>query len=356
MTVINGIRGWYFDPDIINEANRRGQMLTMDFEFGAACPLRCIYCYRTGDSRDEDDDLLSFDEWKRVVDEAKALGAKSMKLIGGGEITEEKRFMEAMEYIAGRGIIVVLFTAGTVLGDDALCRRIHGIGSRSMAQWMYDIGMSVFLKVDSFDRALQDKIAGRQGYAEIRDKALSLLLELDFTKHNPTRLGLEVNVSRHNVHEIMDIYRLRSRHNLYEDIVVSMPCDTYYRNPDYDISIEEKKELYRQIYRFNIQHGIPCEGISPFIGGLVCTQLGNGLYVTNRGHVYHCPGAFDLLGNTRTESLKEIWQRFAKSKRYHGRYFCPFREHAQIIPSELVNEMEREFGLQEHAVLSAVRT
>ena len=89
-------------------------------------------------------------------------------------------------------------------------------------------------------------------------------------------------------------------------------------------------------------HGISFEHVSPFIGGLECTQLGNGLYVTNRGDVYHCPGSFERLGNTKQESLVSIWQRFSATTDYHARYFCPFREQANIVPSELVRELEQE--------------
>ncbi len=340
---INGIHGWHFKYSIIEEANRNGSMLTMDYEFGVACPLHCIYCYRTDDSRDEEYDLLAFDRWKGIVDEAAELGVKSMKLIGGGEITEDKCFMEAMEYIVQKNIIVVLFTAGTVLGDDELCHKIHGISSSEMAQWMYDLGMSIFLKVDSLDSILQDRIAGKKGYTKVRDCALELLLQFDFNKCNPTRLGLEVNVSRHNVHEIMDIYSLRVKHNIYEDVVISMPCDVYFKNKNYDITLEQKKELYRKIYQFNLQHDIPYSTISPFMGGLECTQLANGLYVTNRGHVYHCPGSFELLGNAKEESLKNIWSRFKGHKDYCTAYFCPFREQAQIIPTRLIEEVSSEF-------------
>lgn len=343
MSIINGINGWYFKPEVIEEAHRNDRMLTMDYEFGAACPLRCIYCYRTDDSRDEKDGLLSFYEWKRIVDEAAELGVKSMKLIGGGEITEEKRFMEAMEYIASKDIIVVLFTSGTLLGDENRCQNIHGISSHKMAQWMYDLGMSIFIKYDSINPLLQDKIAGKKGYGNIRDRALKLLLEFDFNKHNPTRLGLEVNVSRNNYREIMEIYSLRIKHNIYEDVVISMPCDMYFKNKDYDITLEQKRELYRKIYQFNLQHNIPYSTISPFMGGLECTQLANGLYVTNRGHVYHCPGSFDLLGDAKNESLGDIWKSFKGSKDYSKMYYCPFREHTQIIPTQLFEEISAEF-------------
>ncbi len=341
--LINGIRGWHFDQETLSEASREGRMLTMDFELGAACPLRCVYCYRTDDHRDYEKGLLDFDQWKQVVDDARDLGVESMKLIGGGEITEEPNFMEAMEYIAKRGIAIVLFTSGRILGDEDICQRLCGMSCAALAKWMCDLGMSIFLKVDSFAPDLQDRLVGKAGYAKARDRAFTVLLEHDFNKCNPTRLGLEVNVSRHNLHEIMDIYALRAKHNIYEDVVISMPCDAYYRNRDYDISLEEKRELYRKVYSFNLQNGIPFDRPSPFIGGLDCTQLGNGLYVTNRGDVYHCPGSFDVLGNVKTKPLPEIWKVFAETTvRYQSSYFCPFREVAKIIPSELVEEMTRD--------------
>ncbi|MFZ3207339.1 MAG: radical SAM protein [Geobacteraceae bacterium] len=350
----NGIHGWLFSAEDIANANRDNRLLTLDFELGDVCPLKCIYCYRSYDSRDNDvpaprkKPLMDLTEWRRVVDEAKQLGVKSIKLIGGGEITEEKEFISCLEYIAERDITVVLFTAGTVLGDDELCRSIHGIGSMELATWLHDkIGASVFVKMDSLDQELQDSIAGSSGYALVRDRAYQLLKDVGFNKHNPTRLGLEVNVGRQNVHEIMDIYALRTRDNVYEDVVTSMPCDTYYRNTNYDISIEEKRDLYRKVYSYNKQHGIPYEKISPFIGGLECSQLGNGLYVTNRGDVYHCPGSFEEIGNTKEESLVSIWSRFSEARKYQSHYFCPFREQAQILPTDLIRELETEL-LENH--------
>lgn len=340
---INGIHGWYFEPTAIEEANQNCRLLTMDFEFGGCCPLRCVYCYRSEDSRDEPDDLLTFGQWKRIVDEAADIGVKSFKMIGGGEITEEDNFVEAMEYIASKGIITVLFTSGTLLGDDARCRRKRGMTSRELAEWMCDVGMAVFLKVDSLKPDVQDKIVGKKGYTATRNKALDLLLSLDFNKHNPTRLGLEVNVSSYNIHEIMDIYSLRTKHNLYEDVVISMPCDMYFKNKDYDITLAQKEKLYQDIYTFNIENNIPFSDISPFIGGLVCTQLGNGLYVTNQGNVFHCPGGFKLLGNAREEPLSDIWQRFTEAKKYDPPYFCPFREETEIIPTEFVEQIRAEF-------------
>ncbi len=348
--MINGIRGWLFDEATLNTANVEGRLLTFDFELGEACPLRCVYCYRTQDSRDDDDTsahhrkpLLSFESWKKTVDQAVELGAKSVKLIGGGEITEETHFREALTYMASKGLIVVLFTSGTVLGDEALCKQLYGISPLELARWMHDdLGMSVFLKMDAIDHDLQDMIVGVPGYAKIRDRALEVLIEAGFSQHDPTRLGLEVNVGRRNLHEIMRIYELRTKLNVYEDVVISMPCDVYFRHPDYDITIDEKKTLYRSIYEYNRRHDIPFSTVSPFMGGLECTQLGNGLYITNRGDVYHCPGTFERLGSLTEEPLASIWQRCKQREMYHRHYFCPFRENSGILPPDMVEEMEQE--------------
>ncbi len=350
MIPINGIRGWSFAPEVVEAANESGQLLTFDFELGEACCLNCIYCYRTLDQRDDDPvshrhkPLLAFSEWKRVVDQAVELGAQSVKLIGGGELMEEPDFREAVQYLASKGLTTVLFTAGTVLGDASLCQRLYGMSPSALARWMHDdLGMSVFLKMDAMDADLQDEIAGLSGYAVIRDRAFQVLLDAGFNNHSPTRLGLEVNVGRRNLHEIMKIYELRVTHNVYEDVVLSMPCDVYYRNTDYDITLDQKKDLFRKVYAFNRQHGIPFDHVSPFMGGLECTQLGNGLYVTNRGDVYHCPGTFELLGSVKQESLTTIWGRCTQAQVHHSHYFCPFREKASIIPTELVRELETEF-------------
>lgn len=339
---INGVNGWYFSPEEITEANINNKLLTIDFEFGDKCFLRCKYCYRSGDSRDGLVGLLNFDEWKKVIVDAKKLGLKSVKMIGGGEITEEDHFVEAMEYIASRDITIVLFTSGSTLGDEKRCKKFLGMNCDFFAKWMYDLGMTVFLKVDSFNPKLQDDLVGFRGYSIIRDRALERLLNMDFTKHNPTHLGLEVNVNSHNYHEILEIYSLRAKYNIYEDVVLSMPCEVYFKNIDYDISITQKKELYKKIYNFNKINNISFSGISPFIGGMICTQLANGLYITNRGHVFHCPGSFDKIGDIKNQSLIDIWSNFKDNKKYMNTYFCPFRENSGIIPSSLVKEIYDE--------------
>jgi MoaA/NifB/PqqE/SkfB family radical SAM enzyme len=338
-SLVNGIKGWYFEPEVIAEANCEGRMLTMDYELGRACPLKCIYCYRTEDSRDIDRELLDHKTWKSVIDQAAELGVQSIKLIGGGEITQDRDFLQSMEYIAKKGIITVLFTAGNLLGNNELCQKTHGISAQYLAKWMYDLGMSIFVKMDSLNSSLQDEIAGVNGYAVLRDRAFDLLMETGFNNDNLTRLGLEVNVSRRNYHEIMEIYALRVKYNVYEDVVVSMPCDVYFRNRDNDITLNEKRELYKNIYEYNRKHFIPFEEISPFIGGLLCTQLGNGLYVTNRGDVYHCPGSFERINNIKEKSLSTIWGKFSEKRIYNNSYFCPFRENAGIIPTSLVEEI-----------------
>ena len=354
MKKINGIRGWYFPSKVIQAANESNQMLTMDFEYGDACRLKCVYCYRSLDERNlisfyPSSRYLSFDEWKRVVDEARELGVQSIKLIGGGEITEENGFFKAMEYIAKKSIVIVLFTAGTVLGDDKLCRKIHGISNIEFAKKLYDLGMSVFLKFDALSEDVQDFLAGMKGFTKIRNEAFKILLEMGFTNDNPTRLGLEVNVSRYNYHEIMEIYSLREKYNIYEDVVISMPCEMYKINKNYDISYEQKVRLYKEIYEFNRKNDIPYDHVSPFIGGLVCTQLGNGLYVNNRGNVYHCPGDFKLLGNIRETSLINIWRNFRGKEKYKTHYYCPFREKEDIVPTKLYGFLEGELVSKNYA-------
>ncbi len=334
---INGIRGWIFSDEEIQAAAENDLLLHLDYEWGRSCSLRCSYCFRTDDVRDGKKPL-SLDAWTDVIDQAKRLGLKSVKLLGQGELTEQKRFLEAMQRLADRSIETLLFTAGHVIGDDERCERIHGMTGEALARVLYELGLSIMVKVNSFDPARQDAIVGSSGYTGKRNLALSRLLEAGFADHNPTRLGLEVAMMGGDKDELEDIYNLKSLLNVYIDLDPFMPCG---RTRDDEIltselSYDDKLDLYSRVYTNNVRYGVPFRGISPYAGGQVCSQLGYGLYVNLYGNVYPCPGSHEDLGSVSEESLKSIFMRSATRRRFLGSrdHGCPYREEAGILRPE----------------------
>ncbi|MBU1703941.1 MAG: radical SAM protein [Nanoarchaeota archaeon] len=349
-TFVNGIKHWWFPNDKVKQSYSSDQLMILDLEFGSKCGLRCDYCYRTDDKRDvTPNGDFTLDEWKNLIDQAADMGVKAVKLIGAGEFFEEKEFMPALRYLTDKGIKAVLFTAGYVLDDEEKTKRLHGMTPDEIIDYLYENNHTIFIKADSFRKEVMDSLVHRPGFTESRNKVLIKLIKRGFTNETPTRLGFEVQVNIHNYNELTDIDRLKYYLNIYSDMVTSMPCGLYYltkaNGNSIDLTIEQKRQLYLGIYRQNIEYDIPFDRISPFIGGLCCTQLGNGLYINVKGEVYSCPGFFENLGSIRNSSLKEIWLNHKKRKIYQTKgYICPPRQDSGITPTELYLETERQIN------------
>ncbi|MDD5163436.1 MAG: radical SAM protein [Candidatus ainarchaeum sp.] len=345
---VNGFKHWHFTEEEIARANKNGRLLVLDLEFGTACSLRCQYCYRNMDSRDIGSPL-SLDEWKNLVDQAKKLGVGAVKLIGAGEFFEDPRFFEALNCLLDKKIKVVLFTNGHALADDSLAKKYQQKTSEEIIDYLFRKDVGVFIKGDSFKPKVMDKIVNYPGYAKLRNTALKKLIEKGFASESPTRLGLEVQVTKQTYPELLDIDKLKYYLNIYPDMVTSMPCGNYFQrqkeNQVIDVSYAKKLELYKKIYEQNRLLDIPFNAVSPFIGGLNCTQLGYGLYINVRGQVFACPGKFQNLGNVRDKPLEEIWENHAEKKKFKEAYFCPPRTENQIIQKEMIAKMNSKFGL-----------
>lgn len=332
----NGIAGWIFSDEEIEDAGKNGKLIHLDYEFGKACSLNCVYCFRTEDERDgERERLMSDDTWVDVLKQCKALGLKSIKLLGQGELTEHKRFLWAIETICNMGITPLLFTAAHIFADDEKCMKIHGMTGQELANRLYELGASVMIKVNSFDPEIQDGIVGVKGYTQKRNLGLERLLKAGFANHNPTRIGLEVAMMKPDKEELIDIYNLKFLLNVYIDLDPFMPCGLTKEcdNLSFEFNIDEKMEIYKTVYLNNIKYGMPFRGISPYAGGQVCSQLGYGLYINLYGKVYACPGAEEQLGDIHQESVEEIFNKAKIIKHYrcnkdHG---CPFREASRIL-------------------------
>lgn len=106
------------------------------------CNLRCIYCY-AGSDRVRSKNELTIDEYKRVVDEARELGAEVALICGDGEPLMYKHLVELVKHIAEKEMYPVVVTNGIALGDDTLSQRIHGMNSFKLCETLYEYEASL---------------------------------------------------------------------------------------------------------------------------------------------------------------------------------------------------------------------
>jgi MoaA/NifB/PqqE/SkfB family radical SAM enzyme len=324
----NDVNGYAFSKKELQ--NNFGELLTLDIDFGNQCSLNCPHCFRRNNRVDfGKTKSMNYDDIIKVVKQGKKLGLISVKFLGAGEPFEDKRFLEFLRELKKLDIIPLIFTKGHVIGDDNLVKRYYsqyGISTgRELVEELKKVNASILLGFNSFDTETQDKmVGGVKGYTLKRNRALELLVEAGFNRHNPTHLCLAANpITNDNYNEIFEIYKWGRIRNLYVIVcptMVSGRCAKTESWKKITPSNEKLVELYTKIYNFNIKKRLQTlkqieeEGIAPFAGGHTCNQVACGMYVTLTGTVLRCPGDdTTVFGSIWKESLKDIW---LKSENY----------------------------------------
>jgi MoaA/NifB/PqqE/SkfB family radical SAM enzyme len=294
-------------------------------------------------------------ELTKHLREAKALGLKSVKLIGPGEPLEEKGLLDFLRMLRTMDITPLIFTKGHVLGDDARSMKLHGMDGRALSAALKDLSVSILLGTTSFDPTTEDAIVDREGYHAKRHKAIERLVEAgfnDFIPGQPTRLAfICAPVSPTNIDEAFAIYKLaREIHAqpiLAPTMVAGKALDKLCEMvPD----SEELLELYVKINLLNIELGIttPEEiisvGVTAYAGAAPCNQVSVGMFLRGDGKVLRCPGDdISIQGDLHEQSLKEIWDGSENRRVYVGQYNngCPPKEGKSFPDGFFEKVMER---------------
>ncbi|MDB5458011.1 MAG: pyrroloquinoline quinone biosynthesis protein PqqE [Caulobacter sp.] len=82
------------------------------------CPLQCAYCSNPL-TLDAPKSELGADEWKRVLDEAAALGVLQVHF-SGGEPVARRDLVELVAHASGRGLYTNIITSGVLLTEAAM--------------------------------------------------------------------------------------------------------------------------------------------------------------------------------------------------------------------------------------------
>jgi len=292
------LKGWDFKDNEIQEALKNNLMLMLDTETSNLCNLWCLYCYRAEYGKQGKKVLwkeFDLNERKDLVDQAKDLRCRTIKIVGAGEPLIDKFFWFHVEYIHDVGITPVIFT--------------NGIGlTKEDAMRLYDLDVSIIIKMNSLDEKIEDKIVGRKGYAKERDKALNNLISVGFNKSNPTRLGVDAVITKLNKDDIIKTFEFCRNNNIFPEFKSFIPTGASIKLKHWEVSKEELMKIFTEAKRIDKEkHGLEYDVTLPYIGGFPCKQLHFAMFVNILGEVYPCPGSRQLLGNIREKNLKDIW-------------------------------------------------
>lgn len=307
------MRGWDFTRDELAIAINGRQMLNPAFELGTnVCPWNCRFCFtehpdnKLGRKRRLCNEL-SLAERLSLVDQAAALGARTINWVGAGEPTIDPDFWPILERVADRGITPIIYTEGALR-----------LTRRDFVRRLYRAGATIVLKVNSlWNHAYQSsvvsgetKMAAADDYTERRNRALRLLLEEGFADAEPTRLAFDTIICKQNAEEVPALHRYARSRNIFVLFVNYLPSGRSCEGTADALSRAEQSAVFEELARIDeAEFGITHRSKFPYAGGVPCSIRGTGLFVKITGKVFDCPGELFPLGDVRAEPLADMWER-----------------------------------------------
>jgi MoaA/NifB/PqqE/SkfB family radical SAM enzyme len=357
------VKGWDMPKEHYISAHQENKLLKLVIELSNVCNLSCAGCFtkRVGDdwdvrSKKRLPDEMSYEVQMALLEEAAALGAKAVDIVGAGEPTLDPRFEDVMLKINSLGMHAIVFT--------------HGVTKRmeELERWK-GMSMSFFIKLWSKNPNLQNLyVAGSiPNYSHRRDESVKRLIEMGFNQgedkffdginYRTTRLGADILVMRDNYDEIPDLFRFCRRNNILPEIKTYIPEGPTRFDQEANLRLYTSKIL-NQLTENEVtpnafsflrkqledidwhEHGIGrLNAVYP--QGTKCTQSMGALYVTIKGDIRSCVGSHVSYGNY--EPYKAMLKKVLEKRRTREKvsFGCiPRAEDAKLRALPILPELE----------------
>ena len=263
------------------------------------CPNRCIYCSSL--SGMEKIERLDYATILQVVDDAVALGAKTVSLSGGEPFLRED-IVEIVDYIQCKGLKLRLYSSG-IYSDGG----IHTSIPTKLLEAIKD-------KIDAL--IFNYEVVDAELYATIMGTESANLALLDETIHRAIALGIPVEahlVPMHcNYHQIPDVLsKLYSIGVKNVSLLRLVPQGRVLENKELvEMSVEEQEELKKimakcqETYQGKIRLGLPFSAKRA-----ACGTGSIKLTVRYDGYVFPCEafkdGMMEINKGVMPENVKE---------------------------------------------------
>lgn len=289
MSCHNLMIGAEFSKEDIADAAANGRLLSMEVELGLQCNFRCQYCY-LGHGGDKSN-VLNGDEIRSVVLQAKALGARKIILLGG-EPMIFPGVMDILTFLRAEQLEVEIFTNGTNVTD-------------GNARRMYELGVAVVLKMNSFKEAIQDELAGVKGAYQIIQDAYRNLRAAGFPAEGHP-LAVSTVICNQNLPEIVEMWEWLRDRRITPYFEIMTPQGNAQDNYHLEVELPVLQKLFHELADLDhARFGVRWEPQPPLVGDR-CLRHQFSCLVNARGEVMPCVGVTIPVGNVRQRPLAEI--------------------------------------------------
>lgn len=228
-----------YDPSnfIINEeninllGNKLDAPLDLNFIITQECNRECIYCFAEREYAPKFDQL-SFQNIKKIIDDAKALKVHDI-VFSGGEPFLRKDLIDIIEYTLSSGLFAMTSTKSYLSVEK--CKRLKKIGLDFMQ-----------VSIDSMNQEIANYMVGSPGYLKDIKKTIINLLEANIF------VSCHVVVTPYNVFSIPDLIKSLTNYGVSEVKLVNYGRsafrhrDSLFLDDDAVFWLEENLEILKQ--------------------------------------------------------------------------------------------------------------
>lgn len=297
------LRGYHWSQEEI-EATPTDGIFYLAMNMTSACNYRCPYCFVGLQYLKTGKDEMVMEQKIRLIAEGSECGAKVLSMPGRGEPLGDPHFWQVLEEANRRGLYVVVYTNGYFLDEDKIKR-------------LRDSDISLYVKVDSLDKAIYETMVGKEGVFDRVRGNLDLIIK---HFHNPVFDGSRL-LSRFGVNSVVTVQSSNSIEELdkwCEERNVFYTCRSPVKVGEaaltWDTLVADKVLDLREI-------GCKYAGRN-FTSATPANQCGIyrwGITVENNGEIYMCPDAridagFGSIGSFKDTPLRELIQLRAQGR------------------------------------------
>ena len=248
----------------------------LDIETSSVCNLRCPMCNMTIEFNKGKDSaikrgLMSWELYKKIIDEAAEIGVYSVKLNWRGEPTMNRQLPDMVRYAKEKGILDIMINSNGVLVD------------KNLAEDLIDAGLDqMFFSVDSINPEKYEKIRVGAKYEEVIEN-IKYFAEYNEKKGHPVFIRVQ-KVLMYDTNNENENFK-----EFFGKIVDQVAFEDYipYGELEFGKGVERGEEI-----KFS------------------CSQFWQRLLITWDGECRACCCSSDkpiIIGNVNTESIKDIW-------------------------------------------------
>ena len=285
----NPADGFGFSKDAIAAAVAGNGLLSIELELTLSCNFRCPYCYTHGEQPDEAP--LSDAEIFDVIEQARALGAKRIILLGGEPMLHPS-LHAICAHIDELGMATEIFTNGSKLTQDN-------------ADFFFDHRIAVVLKMNSFQPQIQNLLTGRDDGHRILEQALATLTAAGYPAP-ARRLAVSTVICRQNVDELPELWRWLRRRHIDPYVEMITPQGSAMRNEWLSVPVARQHELFETLSAIDRTEFGRDWDPQPPLAGNACLRHQFSCLISASGRAYPCVGVTIPVGTIREQKLADI--------------------------------------------------